>query len=209
MNEAEQQNLAKAASEIQALLKKLEPSYPTDTTDRKKAIATEVIKQIDSNFTLAERILSALKAGRISALEQLINHPAASLVIKHITVHGNYYKQSGNIGAGHVSESKFEKQAMLGGVINEAEQHPKTTQGETGQERKQEKSVSRFGKLKSEDQKYDGSLVRIGLNFFNYSQPNQQTQQPTGLLLDISFGEVEENYIEPNKLGIGQQERPI
>ena len=128
---------------------------------------------------------------------------------KYITVHGDYYEQSGNLGAGHVSESEIKEKVKLGGVINEAEQHPKTTQGETGQERKQEKRVSRFGKLKSEDQKYDGSLVCIGLNFFNYSQPNQQTQQPTGLLLDISFGEVEENYIEQNKLGIGKQERPI
>ncbi len=81
INEAEQQNLAEAAAEIQALLKQLEQSYPTDTTAGKMAIATEAIERIDSDPTLTERILSALKAGGISALEQLLNHPAASFVI--------------------------------------------------------------------------------------------------------------------------------
>lgn len=56
----------------------------------------------------------------------------------HITVHGDYYEQSGNLGAGHVSESEIKEKAELGGVINEAEQHTKPTQGEIGQERKQE-----------------------------------------------------------------------
>ena len=65
---------------------------------------------------------------------------------------------------------------------------------------------SQLGKLKSEDQKYDGSLVRIQLNFFNYSQQNQKL---TDLLLDISFGEVEENYIGLDRLGFGRQERHI
>ncbi|WP_226587918.1 hypothetical protein [Microseira wollei] len=81
INEAEQQNLTEAAAQIQQLLEQLEKSYPTNTTAGKMAIATEAILQIDSNPTLADRILSALKAGGISAFEQVLNHPAASFVI--------------------------------------------------------------------------------------------------------------------------------
>ncbi len=44
-------------------------------------IATKVITQIDNNSTKAERILSAIKAGGVSAVEKLLNHPASSFVI--------------------------------------------------------------------------------------------------------------------------------
>jgi hypothetical protein len=81
INEAQQRNLAEAAAEIQQLLEQLEKSYPTNTTMGKMQIATEAISQIDSNPTLAARILSALKVGGISAFEQFLNHPAASFVI--------------------------------------------------------------------------------------------------------------------------------
>ena len=77
----EKQNLAEAAAEIQALLEQLSKTYPADTTTGKMRLATEVIDRIESNPTLMERILSALKAGSISALEQALNHPAASFVI--------------------------------------------------------------------------------------------------------------------------------
>ncbi|MDZ7960321.1 MAG: hypothetical protein RMY34_20970 [Aulosira sp. DedQUE10] len=75
------QSLAEAAAEIQKLLEQLEKSYSTKTTAGKMAIATETINQIDSDPTLAARILSALKAGGVSAFEQFLNHPAASFVI--------------------------------------------------------------------------------------------------------------------------------
>jgi GH25 family lysozyme M1 (1,4-beta-N-acetylmuramidase) len=81
LNQVEQQNLAQAAAEIQQLLEQLEKSYPANTTTGKMQIATEAISQIDSNPPLAARILSALKAGGVSAFEQLLNHPAASFVI--------------------------------------------------------------------------------------------------------------------------------
>ncbi|MBD2205599.1 hypothetical protein H6G33_24970 [Calothrix sp. FACHB-1219] len=81
INEAERQNLAQAAAEIQKLLEQLDKSYPSNTTVGKMAIATETINQIDSDPTLAARILSALKAGGVSAFEQFLNHPAASFVI--------------------------------------------------------------------------------------------------------------------------------
>ncbi len=77
----EQQNLAQAAAEIQALFEQLEKSYPTDTTTGKMALATEAIAQIESDPNLTARILSALKTGSVQAFEQLLSHPAASFVI--------------------------------------------------------------------------------------------------------------------------------
>ena len=77
----QEKSLAETAAEIQALLEQLSNSYPADTTTGKMKLATEVIDCIESNPTLMERILSALKAGGISALEQALNHPAASFVI--------------------------------------------------------------------------------------------------------------------------------
>ena len=81
INEAEQQNLAEAAAQIQQLLEQLEKSYPTDTTVGKMAIAMEAIKQIEANPTLMGRVLSAISAGGVSALEAVLNHPATSFVI--------------------------------------------------------------------------------------------------------------------------------
>ncbi len=74
-------SLVETATEIQKLLEQLEQSYPVTTIAGKMAIATEAITRIDSNPTLALRILSALKSGSISAFEQFLNHPAASFVI--------------------------------------------------------------------------------------------------------------------------------
>ncbi|MDF5725898.1 MAG: pentapeptide repeat-containing protein [Rhizonema sp. PD37] len=78
---AQRQSLAEAATEIQTLLERLDKSYPTDTTAGKMAIATQAIEYIDSDPTLTQRVLSALKAGGVQALAQFLNHPAASFVI--------------------------------------------------------------------------------------------------------------------------------
>jgi chemotaxis response regulator CheB len=77
----QKRTLAEAADEIQQLLIQLEKSYPTDTTTGKMTVATEAIKHIDSNPKLHKRVLNALKAGGVQALEQFLNHPAASFVI--------------------------------------------------------------------------------------------------------------------------------
>jgi len=81
INEAEQQNLAEAAAQIQQLLEQLEKSYPINTTTGKMEIATEAIKQIEANPTLMTRVLSAISAGGVSAVESFLNHPAASFVV--------------------------------------------------------------------------------------------------------------------------------
>ncbi|MGK7899303.1 MAG: pentapeptide repeat-containing protein [Xenococcus sp. (in: cyanobacteria)] len=80
----QKQTLAEAAAEIQQLLDQLSQTYPTNTAREKMVVATEAIERIESDPKLMERILSALKAGGISALEQLLNHPAASFIIAAI-----------------------------------------------------------------------------------------------------------------------------
>ncbi|NEP13030.1 MAG: pentapeptide repeat-containing protein [Symploca sp. SIO2C1] len=78
---SESKSLADAAKEIQSLLEQLSQTYPTDTTAAKFALANEAIQRIENNPSLAQRILSALSAGSSSALEQFLNHPAASFFI--------------------------------------------------------------------------------------------------------------------------------
>ncbi|NEQ39183.1 MAG: hypothetical protein F6K40_24195 [Okeania sp. SIO3I5] len=81
INESQQQNLAEAAKDIQELLEQLDETYPSNTTAGKMKIAAEVITQIDNHPTKAKRIFSAIKAGGVAAVEQLLNHPASSFII--------------------------------------------------------------------------------------------------------------------------------
>ena len=94
-NAAEKQNLQEVAAQIQALLKWLETKYGTETIDEKKAIATEVIKEIEQNQTLAQRMMQALKAGGISALDAYLDTPATSFVITAVQ---NWYETSQKSG---------------------------------------------------------------------------------------------------------------
>ncbi|NEP54849.1 MAG: hypothetical protein F6K65_41125 [Moorea sp. SIO3C2] len=80
-NPEQKQNLAEAAAEIQQLLETLDKTYPTDTTTGKMEVATAAVEQIETNPGLSNRVVSALKAGGVSAVEQLLNHPAASFFI--------------------------------------------------------------------------------------------------------------------------------
>lgn len=75
------QSLTEVATEIQKLLEQLSQTDPTNTTTEKMEIAIKTIEQIESDSTLTQRILSAAKAGGVSALESFLNHPAASFVI--------------------------------------------------------------------------------------------------------------------------------
>jgi uncharacterized protein YjbI with pentapeptide repeats len=74
-------SLTDTAKEIQALLDHLSQTYTTHNDGAKRAFANEVIQRIDNDPSFTQRILSALSAGSTSALEQLLNHPAASFVI--------------------------------------------------------------------------------------------------------------------------------
>jgi hypothetical protein len=73
-----------AASQIQSILDQLSNSHSTDTVSGKMRLATKAVSIIEKDLNLRQRIVSALKVGSISSLEQLLSHPAASFVIAAI-----------------------------------------------------------------------------------------------------------------------------
>ena len=77
----QKQNLAEAATEIQQLLEQLDKTYATETVVGQIDAAKDAFKLIQSNTPLADRILSALRAGGTEALKQALNHPAATFVL--------------------------------------------------------------------------------------------------------------------------------
>ncbi|WP_250565523.1 pentapeptide repeat-containing protein [Adonisia turfae] len=78
---AEKTSLAKAAAEIQALLKQLEQTAPAETMTEKMTLATQAIAQIESNPTFKQRAVVALSAGGMKAFEKAIDHPVAAFVV--------------------------------------------------------------------------------------------------------------------------------
>ncbi len=78
INEAEKENLAEAAAEIQALLKQLEKTYPTNTTTEQMVVAAKAIEKIESNPTGKQKAIAAFKQGSLKAIE---THPIGAFVI--------------------------------------------------------------------------------------------------------------------------------
>ena len=81
INEEQRQDLAEAAKEIQGLLDQLSQSYPSETKKEKRIFTAQAINLIEENPSLTQKLLSAVKAGSVAALESMLNHPAASFVI--------------------------------------------------------------------------------------------------------------------------------
>ncbi|MCP2731612.1 leucine-rich repeat domain-containing protein, partial [Limnofasciculus baicalensis] len=80
-NDTDKQSLAEAAKEIQELMEQLATTYNTDSMGAKVEFAGEIVKQIDANPNLTQRILSASKAGGVAAIGQFLDHPIASFAI--------------------------------------------------------------------------------------------------------------------------------
>ena len=84
INEAEQQNLAQAAAEIQQLLEQLSQTNPTTTNKEKMVVVAEAVDQIESNPTLKARVINALKAGGTEAFKEAIDHPLINILMATI-----------------------------------------------------------------------------------------------------------------------------
>lgn len=84
INEAQQQNLAEAAGEIQQLLEQLTEAYPTTTYEEKTAVVGEVVDRIESNPTLKAKVINALKAGGTEAFKEAIDHPLVNILVASI-----------------------------------------------------------------------------------------------------------------------------
>lgn len=78
INEAEEQNIAEAVAEIQALIQQLEQSHPTNTTSEQMMVATQAIAQIESNPTWKQKAIAAFKQGSLKALEA---HPIGAFIV--------------------------------------------------------------------------------------------------------------------------------
>lgn len=78
INEAEAQNLAEAAAEIQTLIQQLEQSYPTNTTTEQMVVAAKAIEKIESNPTWKQKAIAAFKQGSLKAIE---THPIGAFIV--------------------------------------------------------------------------------------------------------------------------------
>ena len=84
INEAEKQNLADAATEIQELLEQLSKTNSTTTYKEKTAVVGEVVDRIESNPTLKTKVINALKAGGTEAFKEAIDHPLVNILVATI-----------------------------------------------------------------------------------------------------------------------------
>jgi uncharacterized protein YjbI with pentapeptide repeats len=75
------QSLTYTATKILKLLQQLDQTYPTNTPLEKHMVVTEVLKRIESNPTLKERVVGALKGVSTEALKDLIDHPLVNLLL--------------------------------------------------------------------------------------------------------------------------------
>lgn len=71
------QNLTEAAKEIKDLLTELDKEYNNDSV----MVGIKAVEEIRNNPTLKSRFVNALKEGGTEALNQLIDHPACSIVL--------------------------------------------------------------------------------------------------------------------------------
>jgi hypothetical protein len=70
-------NLIEAAQEIKELLNTLDKEYPNDSV----MVGIKTVEEIRNNPTLKVRFINALKEGGLEAFEQLIDHPAVSIIL--------------------------------------------------------------------------------------------------------------------------------
>ncbi|MDJ0743651.1 MAG: hypothetical protein QNJ32_09830 [Xenococcaceae cyanobacterium MO_167.B27] len=84
MNEAQKQNLAYAATEIQQLLEQLFENYPTSTYKEQMVVLGEAVDRIENNPTLKAKVINALKAGGTEAFKEAIDHPLVNILMGFI-----------------------------------------------------------------------------------------------------------------------------
>jgi hypothetical protein len=82
---AQQQSLASAAMEIQALLTQLAQDYPEGSLEEKQTLAKmELKRKVKEDPTLKERLLNAIKSGGIETVKVLTNNPFVSIPLETV-----------------------------------------------------------------------------------------------------------------------------
>jgi hypothetical protein len=80
-NYPQEQDLAKAAGDIQQLLKQLEQTNPTATEMDKINIAAKAADAIKSDPTLKTRVIGALKSGGKEAFKEAVDNPIVNILV--------------------------------------------------------------------------------------------------------------------------------
>lgn len=82
---AQQQSLASAAMEIQALLTQLAQDYPEGSLEEKQTVAKmELRRKIKEDPSLKDRLLNAIKSGGIETVKVLTNNSFVSIPLETI-----------------------------------------------------------------------------------------------------------------------------
>jgi len=82
---AQQQSLASAAMEIQALLTQLAQDYPEGSLEEKQTLAKmELKRKVKEDPTLKDRLLNAIKSGGIETVKVLTNNPFVSIPLETV-----------------------------------------------------------------------------------------------------------------------------
>lgn len=80
LEETNQPNLVEVANEIQQLLQQIERTYPSKTPVEKLTVVIVVLKVIESNLPLKERLFNALQVDT-TVFKALVNHPLVSILL--------------------------------------------------------------------------------------------------------------------------------
>ena len=82
LTEEQKKSIVEAAKEIQDLLDQLARTYPTTTQTEKEIFATKAVEKIEQNQNLKFklRVVAALKASGMTALEEAVDNPLFNVV---------------------------------------------------------------------------------------------------------------------------------
>jgi len=82
INNSQNPEAADLAKEIDQLLTSLEPTIPNLTTPTgQETLKAAALQTLEQKTTLKTRLLKALRAGGLKAIEELCNHPAAKIFV--------------------------------------------------------------------------------------------------------------------------------
>ena len=81
INEGQKQKLAEAAAEIQQLLQQLQQDNPSNNTSSQMMVAAQAIQHIESNPSLKQKVISAVKEGGLASFERALDNPAGAFVV--------------------------------------------------------------------------------------------------------------------------------
>ena len=74
-------NLVETVQQVKALLNELSEAYNPHTEKGQTLITQQALQRLESDRTLRERLLNAVKEGGSTAIEEMIDHPVVKPLI--------------------------------------------------------------------------------------------------------------------------------